>query len=141
MKRDHVPVEVNLRPSFIMLYWIVAIHFFSSLTVYCLSLVFPLVLALQLFIIISFIRGYRSWKKPYWVKIATTPMGWSIEGSGNNHQVLIAVELERYLQIGSLWLVDFRPINTRSKQLITITLLPDCCDGDALRQFKQSMLV
>jgi hypothetical protein len=150
---DQKPVELTLRPSFALLYWITLVHFLSISTVLFLGLflgLYTIISAVLLLVIsVSFFHGHRQQKKPPWQKIIYDGADWGLIPSDISLQTssisVVKAELCHYYRFGNRWILSFRRLGLTFPQTLfqvrtNILLLPDGCDKDGLRQLRQLLL-
>jgi len=149
---DHRHVELNLRPSRLLLRWIVIFHACSSLAIASLGYSLPVALSLQLAIVGSLFFSFRYWKKPLWHRVIYKSGCWelvpSCDGNGaastsSSAELYKHVELHQFYHFGQVYVMTFKDLNQRSlvKPEINILLLPDSSDAQSLRQFRQLLLM
>lgn len=155
MTQDHKPVELNLKPSKKLLRWILVIHVLASLALLALGHSLAIAFILQLTIAGSFFFTYRRWKNPLWKKIICDKGLWSLMtsefveavGGGlcenvSNDELKEKIELRQFYHFGELCILRLKFLdNSRYKGLTTISLLPDSCDADSLRQLRQLLIL
>jgi hypothetical protein len=147
---DHRHVELNLRPSIILLRWVVILHICSSLAIAFLSHPLSLALFLQLVIAGSLFFSFRCWKKPSWHRVIYKAGCWELASSydengivnSNPTNVCKPVELYQFHHFGQIYVMTFKDPHHRAivKPQINILLLPDSSDAKSLRQFRQLLL-
>lgn len=153
MIHDQKPVELTLRPSRALLYWITLVHVLSISTVLFLGLflgLYPIIVGVLLFVIsVSFFYGYRQQKKSPWQKVIYDGDEWGLIPSDISLETssisVVKVELCHYYRFGNRWILSFRRLDLTFRQTLfqgrsNILLLPDGCDKDGLRQVRQLLL-
>lgn len=150
MTLDQKFAEVTLKPSSVLLRWIIIAHILSVLAVlflwFSLGLDPIMTLVLLTLVTLGFFYSYREYKTSPWHKIIFDDGQWGLTPNGSHFDCsampALNVRLCHYYRFGNSWILSFCRLDrsflqTRLQGRTTILLLPDGCEKDGLRRMGQ----
>ena len=131
---DLKPVNLSLRVSRALLYWVIIVHGLSAVAILLLSLSFDFNLlvttVLLLVVCLGCLNCYRKGKSLKWSKISFDGNQWALFPANSTiGDEPVLVELVYYYRFGKSWILGFRQLDKNGKRVI-IPLLPDMCGSD-----------
>lgn len=134
MRLDHKPVEISLRQSRLLLYWIIVVHSAATVVLVFLKLSFMLLVSLLMIILAGFCLSYAQWCRTVWIKITCNKDGWTLV----TVEAVQPVRLHWHYRFGELLIIGF--CGERLGK-VAIPLMPDSASSEQLRQLRQVLLL
>ena len=127
-------VNLSLKVSRVLLYWVIIVHVLSAVAILLLSFSFGLNLlvttVLLLVVCLGCLNCYRKGKLLKWSKISFDGNQWALFPANSTvGDEPVLVELAYYYRFGKSWILGFRQLDKNGKRVI-IPLLPDMCGSD-----------
>lgn len=133
MTRAPKPVDVVIRPSRLLLTWIVLIHLVALGLALFSPLKVPHLVFLGIFILAGFYFSYLHWHRPQWFGLGFQDGAWRLVGKRGEEKA----ELLGYHSLLGVLLMRFS-VGGRSQRLL---LLPDSVDPHSLRRLRQLLIL
>ena len=143
-------VNLSLKVSRVLFYWVIIVHVLSAAAILLLSLSFGLNLlvttALLLVVCLGYLHCSRKIQVLKWCKISFDGHQWSLFSTTNTvGDKPVLVELDYYYRFGNSWILGFHQLDKQRKRII-IPLLPDTCgsgsyDKGRLRDISHVLLM
>lgn len=131
---DLKPVNVALKVSRTLSYWVILVHVLPAIAILLLGLSFGLnlmiTIALLLVVCLGYLHCSRKIRRAKWSKISFDGRQWALlPASSTPGEKPVLLELAYYYRFGKSWILGFHQLDKQKKRII-IPLLPDMCGAE-----------